>query len=133
MNRPLYIFSTRPGGDTITFPVPLEQPAEAADKVRESLVAAGCAGRDVILAIASGSCLCAAVGVHDLPGKDRLRALLYRLEEKVPVSAEDVVADFVSTSDGALGVCASAPNWRRLSNRWRRKAFPSRRFVRFRC
>jgi hypothetical protein len=108
MNRPAYIFSTRPqAGEAVTIPVPADQSsAETAEAVRQALDAAGCAGRDVVLAIASASCLCAPIRAHDLPAKDRRRALLYRLEEKVPVSAEDVVAEFVSTSDGALGVCA---------------------------
>ena len=107
MNRPAYIFSTPTGGgETVTVPVPTGQPpAESAETVRAALAAAGCGGRDAVLAIASSSCLCAPIRSHDLPAKDRRRALLYRLEEKVPVSAEDVVAAFVPTSDGALGVC----------------------------
>jgi len=106
MNRPAYIFSTGPGGaETVTIPVPPEPAVTAAETIREALAVAGCAGRDVVLAIASASCLCAPVRAHDLPAKERRRALLYRLEEKVPVCAEDVVADFVCTSDGALGVC----------------------------
>jgi hypothetical protein len=107
MNRPAYILSTRPSsGDAVAIPFSADQsPTESADIIRQALVAAGCTGRDVVLAIASASCLCASVRARDLPAKDR-RALLYRLEEKVPLSAEDVVADFVFSSDGALGVCA---------------------------
>jgi hypothetical protein len=58
-----------------------------------------------VMALASDACLAANVSLDGLPRKDRHDAMLYRLEEWLPLSAEDVVADFVRRPDGALGVC----------------------------
>ena len=82
-------------------------PEARAAALTEALRSAGHSGRDVVLALASGDCLCAPVLTADLPtGRQRRQALLYRLEEKLPVAAEDVVADFIQTSgERALGVC----------------------------
>ena len=77
----------------------------AAEAVQTALESAGCAGCEIILSIPSAFCLCAPSARMICRQRTGTRALLYRLEEKVPVSAEDVVADFVSTSDGTLGVC----------------------------
>ena len=63
------------------------------------------------LAIPSGWCLCAAVDAVD-PAAGRVarrEAMLYRLEEKLPLAAEEFVADFVAggnDSRTALGVAA---------------------------
>jgi hypothetical protein len=61
----------------------------------------------VVLALPSDWCLCAAVRLDDLPARNSRRAMVYRLEEKLPLSAEDVVADFLPAPAGsaALGVC----------------------------
>ncbi len=58
-----------------------------------------------VIALASDACLAADVSVESLPRRDRQDAMLYRLEEQLPVAAEDVVADFIRRPDGALGVC----------------------------
>jgi hypothetical protein len=40
--------------------------------------------------------------------------MAYRLEEKLPVAAEQVTADFVVTGDHAMGVCVVSEKWQRL-------------------
>jgi hypothetical protein len=43
------------------------------------------------------------------------RARLYELEEKLPIEAEAVVADFIAASDSTLGVCAMLDTLRALA------------------
>lgn len=86
---------------------PAAAPEELAQAAAEALKAAGYAGQGTLLAVPSAWCLCAAVRTDDLPPRNWRQAMAYRLEERLPVSAEDVVADFVPATDGdeALGVC----------------------------
>src|SRR4051812_6878706 len=82
---------------------------QTADEVAAALKSAGYRGEPVVLALPSAWCLCASVATAGLPRKDRRRAMLYRLEEKLPLAAEDVVADFLPggpSSEQSLGVCA---------------------------
>lgn len=79
-------------------------PTQTAGQLAVALKAAGYDGQGVVLAIPSGWCLAAAFATDDLPAGDR-RAMLYRLEEKLPLAAEAVIADFVSGERMALGVC----------------------------
>ena len=62
-------------------------------------------GRPALLALPSAMCLCAGIPTTDLPARHRGQAMLYRLEERLPVSAEDVAADFIPAGPSALGVC----------------------------
>ena len=91
------------GGESVV-DVPLAGEGEVAG-VAEALKRMGYGGEGVMLAAPAGWCLAAGVSTDDLPRGDR-RAMLYRLEEKLPVSAEEVVADFVPGGGEALGVCA---------------------------
>lgn len=76
-----------------------------AGSLAEALATAG-GSREVVLALTSRDCLCAPISTVDLPaGRQRGGAMRYRLEEKLPVAAEDVVADFISAGERALGVC----------------------------
>jgi hypothetical protein len=61
--------------------------------------------------VPSSWCLAARISLAGLPPRDR-DAMLYRLEEKLPLAAEAVTADFIPDPKGqnALGVCA--PNER---------------------
>lgn len=65
----------------------------------------GYSGEGIVLALPSRSCFCASVAAGDLPRGSREQALLYRLEEKLPLAAEELVADFISDGQHALGVC----------------------------
>jgi type II secretory pathway component PulL len=79
---------------------------EVAARVAETLRRAGYRGRGgVVLAVPSEWCVSATVSTENLPRRDR-KALLYRLEEKLPLAAEEVVADFVDGGPAMLGVCA---------------------------
>jgi hypothetical protein len=62
------------------------------------------AGSTLMLAIPSKWCMAASVGTSGLPRRDR-RALLFRFEEKLPLAAEEIVADFVGSREKLLGVC----------------------------
>jgi hypothetical protein len=78
------------------------------DAVPAALKSAGHRGESILLALPSAQCLAAPIATAGLPAKDRRRAMAYRLEEKLPIAAEDVVADFIpapADSPCAFGVC----------------------------
>ena len=88
--------------------IPITAADETADAVAAALKTAGYRFEPVLLAIPSHWCLCASVTTAGLPRKERRRAMIYRLEEKLPLAAEDVVADFLPAApacDQNLGVC----------------------------
>jgi hypothetical protein len=60
----------------------------------------------VVLALASNDCLSATVSLDDLERGRRQLTLGYRLEEHLPVAAEQVVASYCEQGGAALGVCA---------------------------
>src|SRR5687768_588322 len=102
----------RVAGAAGTRPVDVPAPPAAtpdgfADAAAGALATLGYAGGGVLLAVPSAWCLCANVTSGDLPARGNRATLVYRLEEKLPVSAEDVVADFIPAADGAtaFGVC----------------------------
>jgi hypothetical protein len=79
--------------------------SQIADAVSKSLQGFSYDGQSILLAIPSAWCFSASITTGDLPRRDR-KAMLYRLEEKLPLSAEGVVADFIPHAEQALGVCA---------------------------
>lgn len=69
-------------------------------------IAAALAGVEkggIVLATPSNWSLCGTVDRANLP-RARRQAMVYRLEEQLPLSAEDVVADFIEADQTALGV-----------------------------
>jgi hypothetical protein len=85
--------------------VPDQAPAAAiAQRLSQELRRIGYTGQSVLLALPSDQCVAAPIETTGLPRGDR-KAMLYRLEEKLPVAAEAVVADFVPAASHALGVC----------------------------
>ena len=58
----------------------------------------------LVIGIPAAWCLSASISTHDLPSNDA-RSRIYRLEENLPLAAENMIADFVSSQDAALGVC----------------------------
>jgi type II secretory pathway component PulL len=72
----------------------------------EALRARGDARGPVVLALPSRACLAATIDAAGLGRKDR-RAGIFRLEDKLPVAAEDVTADLVRAGTSALGVCTA--------------------------
>lgn len=64
-------------------------------------------GSPLLLAIPSSWCLCATLDAKDLDRSTRRTALMYRLEEHLPLSAEEITADFILHDNAqALGICA---------------------------
>lgn len=74
-----------------------------AQRVSEMLTEHGLVGQ-VMLALPSGWCLSACVETAGLGRSNRRQSLRYLLEEQLPISAEDSVADFVEHQATALGV-----------------------------
>ena len=96
-----------PTGPKFTdLPIPAHaSPDQIASVVASALSTAGHAGETILLAIPSSWCLAASIAIGDLPRHDR-QAMLYRLEEKLPLAAEGIVADFIRHQGNAMGVCA---------------------------
>ncbi len=84
-------------------------PAVAARLTAQLLVTLNFRPRRCIVALPTDACLCAAIGSQGLPARGGRRAMLYRLEEKLPVSAEEVYADFLSRGPEIFGVCTPRP------------------------
>lgn len=79
--------------------------ASRVEAVRAKLAEVGGTDGPVVLALPSSWCLCARVSTEGLERGKRFRAMEFRLEEHLPLSAEDFVADFLELEDGeALGV-----------------------------
>ena len=68
----------------------------------------------VVLALSSEHWLCGTIATADLPRRGRREAMVYRFEEKLPVAAEDLAADFVESAGVALGVATGAAALRDL-------------------
>ncbi len=68
----------------------------------------------ITIALPSAWCFSASIDPSGLPKRSRHRAMMFRFEEKLPLPAEDVVADFVHSGNTALGVCANAQPLRAL-------------------
>src|SRR5438105_3585796 len=82
-------------------PIPAQSIAQ---RLAEELRRLGYTGQGVMLTVGSSDCLASPIDTAGLPRGDR-KAMLYRLEEKLPVAAESVVADFAQKGGHALGVC----------------------------
>ena len=68
-------------------------------------------GEPVALALESAACVCAGIDTTDLPRRGAKQAMAYRFEEKLPLAAEQVVADFIVADDRAMGVCVVSEKW----------------------
>src|SRR5690606_37049240 len=77
---------------------------QSLDCLGRALSQLGWSGQGVILAPPSRQTLAAPIQVGDLPRRGRDKAMLFRLEEQLPLAAEDIVADFISTDRAALGL-----------------------------
>jgi Tfp pilus assembly PilM family ATPase len=75
--------------------------------IKEHVAALGDLGSSVILALPSAWCLSATVSTDGLDRSSRRRAMGFRIEEQLPIAAEDAAVDFVMADDDtAMGVCA---------------------------
>jgi hypothetical protein len=83
-------------------------PAQVAAAVAAALQKRGYRAEGVLLALPSPWCLAAVISTADFPRQDRA-ALAFRLEEKLPLPAEQFTADFIPLPDDkALGVCVES-------------------------
>ncbi|NBC11094.1 MAG: hypothetical protein GVY24_05070 [Planctomycetes bacterium] len=89
---------------------------ERVDQVKVVLAEQGYADRPVALAIDSPWCLSARIGTEDIErGGRRQQALAFGLEQYLPISAEDFVADYYDISSSeALGVCCEEQRLRAI-------------------
>mgnify|MGYP006274650249 CR=1 FL=1 len=78
--------------------------ASLAAAAREQLQAAGWADQPVVLIVPSAWCLSATIATDDLERGNRRRAMNFALEEHLPMSAEDFIADYCEAGAEALGV-----------------------------
>src|SRR5439155_27238006 len=76
---------------------------DMASAVASELRELGHAGQGVILALPTEWCIVASIQTCDLPRHDH-GAMIYRLEEKLPIPAEELVANFTHDRKSALGV-----------------------------
>lgn len=106
MSRPAYtVFASEGAWQAARSGEAPERPTEpSARAVAEWLREHGYAGEGVLLALPSAWCLCASIATAGLPRRNRRQAMLFRLEEKLPLAAEDFVADFLIHPSDALGV-----------------------------
>lgn len=79
-------------------------PQLIAERLSADLARLGYTGQGVVLSLAAADCLSASIDIAGLPRGDR-KAMLYRLEEKLPMAAESIIADFVIGQGRALGAC----------------------------
>lgn len=94
-----------PTPEWIDVPVGFASPAdEIAEQIAGALARSGYNGGTVMLAARWEWCMAASISTANLLRRDR-NAMRFRLEEKLPLPAEEVVADFVAAGDSALGVC----------------------------
>ncbi len=97
-------------GDVHLAEVPFGADATAEGRVeaaRKELTGLGHADQPIALVVPSSWCLCAAISTDGLERGARRRGMAFRLEEHLPCSAEEVVADYLPAAGArALGVCA---------------------------
>jgi type II secretion system protein L len=90
----------------------------SAKEAAESLRARGYRGRPVVLALPSAWCQCATIDLTTLKTARDRRAWVYRLEEQLPLAAENVTADLAAprgkTGGRGLGVCAETERLKSL-------------------
>jgi len=77
---------------------------EQADALVQAMRQRGYAGSPVALGVPSSWLLTASISTDNLPRSHRHQAMVYRLEEHLPVPAEELVADFAERNGSALGV-----------------------------
>ena len=77
---------------------------EAAGTFFSEMSRHGYGGEGIALGIPSEWVLAATISAENLPRSHRRQALLYRLEEQLPLSAEELVADFLERGRAAVGV-----------------------------
>ncbi len=94
------------------------EPSGAADAIREVLAGWGYAGQGVCLGLPAAMVFGGRVECDRLPRSQRRTALLYRLEEQLPLAAEQLTADFLPAVGGrSLGLAVQTDTIRELLDR----------------
>ncbi|MBI1368398.1 MAG: hypothetical protein GC162_07055 [Planctomycetes bacterium] len=83
-------------------------------QLRDAMRTHAADGAGLVLAASSEDCLATTIDASDQPRRGARQAMLYRLEEKLPMTAEQVTADFVGEDAQALGVCVETARWERI-------------------
>ena len=92
--------------------------ADRADAIHKALATLDYDGSGICLGLPSSQVQSAQVLCDGLPRKGRQAALLYRLEEHLPLDAESLTADFLPPEGGrTLGVAVETQGLRRLLDR----------------
>ena len=78
--------------------------AEASDSLVQAMRQRGYGGSPVAVGVPSSWLLAASISTDNLPRSHRGQAMAYRLEEHLPIPAEELVADFAERNGRALGV-----------------------------
>lgn len=92
-----------PGG-WVDVPVPSDaSPEVVATAVAQIHRTAGWQ-RQWLFSLPSSWCLCGQISTQNLPAKGRRHTLAYRLEEVLPLSAEQTYSAFIISGDAALGI-----------------------------
>ena len=97
-----------PGGGAVSHTIELAgKPSlqEAAEELRHVLGSAGVSTHALVVAVESAACFSATIETAGLPRRARRTAMLYRLEAKLPLEAENLLADFAVHNGQALAVC----------------------------
>jgi hypothetical protein len=74
---------------------PGSAPDAAAAAIAGALRQVGYDGQSIMLAIPSAWSLCAPIETAGLPARNRQLALAYRLEDQLPIAAEELIVDFL--------------------------------------
>ncbi|MFW5840779.1 MAG: hypothetical protein ACOCZE_09380 [Planctomycetota bacterium] len=98
--------------DPIRLDFPAETPLAARVEQADAELSDEAAGWPWVLAPASRDCLVAAIETDDLPRANRLDAMNYRLEEQLPVSAEQMLSSYIELPGGrAVGMALDKTQW----------------------
>ena len=97
----------RPGKDTQMVTCPAADELDT-DPLITALTEAGYSGEPVMLAIPSEWCLSASAVLASRRSTRNREAVVYALEEDLPLSAEDMVCDFVVNDTSVFGVAANS-------------------------
>ncbi len=141
MSDPLVLFlgdeAWRLGAASVDSAGPIDVPFDAQAPVRQRVGAcirqieqAGWQANPLLLALPSHWCLCATIETDDLGRSGRRKAMDYRLEEHLPLSAEDSVADYVELGNGqALGICCQRLRLETILAEFAEQGVPVRQIV----
>jgi hypothetical protein len=112
-NPPIIIFPADAGwkvarGESL-MDVPASAGADPEKIAREISTLIESSSAEVTLAIPSSWCLSATVRLDGVPARNRRSALQYRLELLLPLTAEEIAADYIlAEPHSALAICVSA-------------------------